>query len=128
MLHTFLSVKKSVAGELEVVQGALHVKEEWITTPAGEKAVIAGFRHVCLPIQRDGRSFDDDLPLVSTVPTASRALNAAQDCGLRAACERREAYAVRNIGYSIAIGINFDFVQRVRGEGILTGRFRGIEA
>jgi hypothetical protein len=40
--HVFVT-EEIVTGELKVVQGAGHVEEEGITTPAGEKAVVAGF-------------------------------------------------------------------------------------
>src|ERR1700733_344120 len=61
--HVFVD-EAIVAGELKFVQGASHVKEEGITTPAGEKAVVASFGYPCLPVHRDRRSFDDYLPAV----------------------------------------------------------------
>ena len=53
-----------VPGELKVLQGARHVEEEGITTPAGEEALVASFGYPCLPVHRDRRSFDDYLPAV----------------------------------------------------------------
>ena len=65
-----------VAGELQVVHGALHVEEEGVAAPAREEAVVAGLRHPRLPSYRDGRPLDDDLPALAR-PGGLRALGAA---------------------------------------------------
>ena len=127
MLHTSLSVKKSWAAELKVVQCAHWIEEERIAAPPGEKAVVAGFGYSCVPIQGNRRVFDDGLPAIAG-PGGLRALDAAQRCGLRAACERREAYAVGNIGNRIAVGVDLDLVQRISRERIKAGRLRRFDA
>ena len=59
--HVFVD-EVIVAGELKALQGAGHIEEEGIATPAGKKTVIAPVRHPRLPVHGDRRSFDDYVP------------------------------------------------------------------
>ena len=72
----FRFVGEEIGGELKVVQCTQWVEEERITTPAGKKAVIAGFCYPCFPTQGDRRLFNDYLPAVAG-PGGLGALNAA---------------------------------------------------
>ena len=66
-----------VTGELQVVQGSLDVEEKRISAPAGEEAVVAGFSHLCFPLQRNRRAFDDNLTVIACTG-GSRTFNTAQ--------------------------------------------------
>ena len=124
--HVFVG-EEIVAGELQVVQGALRVEEKGIAAPAREEAVVAGLRHLCLPPRRDRRPLDDSLPAVAR-PGGLRALNAAQRRGLRPALGGREAHAVRDIGDGISVRVNLELIERLGREGLGGGGPRRVHA
>jgi ABC-type taurine transport system ATPase subunit len=117
MLHTSLSAKKIVAGELQIVQGALRVEEKWLAAPAAEEAVVPEFRHPRLLPGRDRCSFDYGLSVVAG-PGGMLAFNAADCRSLPTALGAGEAHSVCDIGNGIAISVNFKLICRVGREGL----------
>jgi len=85
------------ARELEVVEGALCIEKEGVTSPAGKEAVVAGLRHVCRLACRDRHSLDDKLTAV-TCSRSQCAFHAIEGCSLRTAVGGREANSVRYVG------------------------------
>jgi len=118
MLQTSLSVKNR--SELKVVQCTQWVEEERITTPAGEKAVIAASVTRASDPKRPA-------PLRRCLPAVrqSRRLGALTRVALRSAPpgETREAsrYA---ISQQHRVGVNLELVQRVSREGLQAGLSR----
>src|SRR5882757_7840196 len=107
-----------VTGELEIVQGSHRVEEKGIAAPAGEEAVVPGFRHLCIPPRRDWRSFVDGLPAVAR-SGGLYAFNTAQGRSLRPALAGREAHTVCDIGDEIAVHVNLKFIDRVGRKGLV---------
>src|SRR6185295_1111424 len=101
------------------------VEEEGITTPASKEAIIAGLYHLRVPSHRDGRSCDDDPPAVPR-PGGLVAIQETQGCGLRPILQRREAHLVSNIGESITVGVDLDFIKCLGRERLVGSRSRRV--
>src|SRR5580704_4341121 len=107
-----------VTGELQVVQGALHVEEKWIAAPAGEEAVVPRLSQMCIRPRRDRCSSEDCLSFVAH-PGDLLPFSTAQRCGLCPALVGGEAHSVSNIGDSIAVRVNPKLIHRFRREGFV---------
>jgi hypothetical protein len=113
------------ARELEVVEGALCIEKEGVTSPAGKEAVVAGLCHVCRLARRDQRPLDDQVTAVAC-SGGLRAVDTIDGSGLRTAVGRREPDPVRYVGDRITIGVDLEFVDRIRCEGLGCSGSRGL--
>ena len=84
---------RQIAKDEEVVEGALRIEKEGVTSPARKDTVVAGLRHTCRLACRNRDSLDDKLT-AAACSSSLCAIDTIDRGGQRTAVGRREADSV----------------------------------